>query len=339
MLRVITFTEQGKAVAKKIADSMPAKIYTKYHSAADSPEYVSVPLSVWAKEGFLAGDALLFIGAAGIAVRAIAGCIQDKLSDVPVLVMDMQVGFVIPILSGHYGGANRLAQELAEITGAVPVITTATDQIGAFAADLYAKEQRMKIRNPEALPYISGKAVAGEELCIFVDNGWGITPPKGVKISGEERDADIVVTLRPLTEEELLRKDILYLTPVRIHVGIGCKRNADPNQVEVYLQRILTENCLDIHTLASIASIDRKKDEPAILMLSEKLGLPFHTFSAGELQAVPGEFPVSRFVEQTVGVGNVASRAAACAAGAGFRMLMFNAAESGVTLALACEKE
>ena len=337
MLRVITFTAQGKALAERIAEGMPAVIYTKYHTDRDSAGYVAEPLAAWAKEGFLAGDALLFIGAAGIAVRAIAGCIKDKLSDVPVLVMDMQGSHVIPILSGHYGGANELALELAGLTGAVPVITTATDQTGTFAADLYAKKLRMRIRNPKSLPYISGKSVAGDRLCMFVDPRSGISVPEGVEECGEEKDADIVVTLRPLSKNELMSTDILYLTPVRIHAGIGCKRNAAPEQVEEYLLHMLKEKDLDIHTLADIASIDRKKEEPAICRLSEKLDLPFITYTAEELREVQGEFPESPFVEQTVGVGNVASRAAARAAGQGYRMLMYNAAESGVTLAFAVE--
>ena len=117
-----------------------------------SSEEVTGSLEAWAEEAFRANEPVLFIGAAGIAVRSIAGCSSRKLTDLPVLVMDMTGPFVIPILSGPYGGANRLAEQLAEITGAVPVITTATDQTGAFAADLFAKEQGLIIRNPEALP-------------------------------------------------------------------------------------------------------------------------------------------------------------------------------------------
>lgn len=86
---------------------------------------------------------ILFIGAAGIAVRLIAPCLQDKMKDPAVVVMDEKGTFAIPILSGHVGGANELALLLAEETGSLPVLTTATDVQGKFAVDVFAKKQSL----------------------------------------------------------------------------------------------------------------------------------------------------------------------------------------------------
>lgn len=113
---------------------------------------VQESVSVWAGEQMAAHHALVFVGACGIAVRAIAPWITDKLHDSPVLVMDEQGQYVIPLLSGHVGGANELAVRLAEELGAVPVITTATDLHGSFAVDLFAKRNDLWIHNRRGLP-------------------------------------------------------------------------------------------------------------------------------------------------------------------------------------------
>ncbi len=379
MLRIISFTEQGLLLADRIAGQLPARIYRKFRERGSgrsigrnvgqdiergsgqgierdsgqdiergdgknpgnpSVEEVTGSLEAWAEEAFRANEPVLFIGAAGIAVRSIAGCIRSKLTDVPVLVMDMTGQFVIPILSGHYGGANRLAEQLAEITGAVPVITTATDQTGAFAADLFAKEQGLIIRNPEALPYVSGKAVAGEMLRISFDTGlesYGkgvVSAADGITTVADSEAADIRITIRPLTEDETT---VLYLTPKIVCAGIGCRKGVDPGKLRSFVLEKCMEAGVDPSALAGIASIEQKKEEPAILRLAEEMGIPFYTYTAEELQAVEGEFADSAFVEETVGVGNVSERAAARMAGpqGKSRMLLRKTVGEGMTLALA----
>ena len=105
-------------------------------------------LSEWTAENFQKSDALIFIGAVGIAVRAIAPHCKSKATDPAVIVLDERGRFSIPILSGHLGGANDLAKKLASICGAVPVITTATDIEGVFAVDEWAKAQNCHVLEP-----------------------------------------------------------------------------------------------------------------------------------------------------------------------------------------------
>jgi len=137
-IAVISFTYRGAELAEHIQkvmdDAWTCKLYTKCSDArADGIGMpVEQPLFTWAGEQFAAGNALLFISACGIAVRSIAPHVKDKLSDVPVLVADEAGKFVIPLLAGHYGGANRLAGELSRALGATAVLTTATDVNGLF---------------------------------------------------------------------------------------------------------------------------------------------------------------------------------------------------------------
>ena len=351
MLRIISFTEKGTHLAGKIESRIPACCYEKYTGAANAEE---ASPSEWTAEAFRNGDPILFIGAAGIAVRLVAESIKNKLSDVPVLVMDIEGNFVIPILSGHYGGANELAEQIAMIVGATPVITTATDTLGAFAPDLFAKKYHFVIRNIKALPRISGKSVAGEEITLTIDPDLsqvkeyferedGMNLPSGVVTieskteqdpSGMEESADICITCKPISDVEL-RGETLYLTPQIFHVGIGCKKDTSPEKLEEFFREQCASLTIDPVAIKEISSIDRKKEEPAILSLAEKLGVPFRTFSAEELNEVPGDFPNSAFVEETVGVGNVSARAAALSAGTGYRMILDTVKKDGMTMAFA----
>lgn len=133
--------------------------------------YVEQPLTEWTGEQMKARRSLLFIGACGIAVRVIAPFLTDKLNDVPVLVMDEQGRFVIPVLAGHVGGANELALSLAERMGSTPVITTATDLNHCFAVDLFARRNALHIVNKDGIAKVSSRILAGEEVTMAVEEG------------------------------------------------------------------------------------------------------------------------------------------------------------------------
>ena len=133
--------------------------------------YVEQPLTEWTGEQMKKRRSLLFIGACGIAVRAIAPFLTDKLNDVPVLVMDEQGRFVIPVLAGHVGGANELAVSLAERMGSTPVITTATDLNHCFAVDLFARRNALHIVNKDGIAKVSSRILAGEEVTMAVEEG------------------------------------------------------------------------------------------------------------------------------------------------------------------------
>lgn len=118
----LAFTETGLALAKRLSAALPGSV------ARCGQDGVS--LAEWASAQFVQSDALIFVGAAGIAVRAIAPHCKSKTTDPAVVVVDECGRFAVPILSGHLGGANDLARAIAAVCGAVPVITTATDAHG-----------------------------------------------------------------------------------------------------------------------------------------------------------------------------------------------------------------
>ena len=185
-LSIISFTQNGYGLAGRLEEQLQGDceeicVFTKFSGAdpqepagedvkkSKNVEVVTEPIARWAEEQMQSKNVLIFIGACGIAVRAIASSVKDKLTDSPVLVLDEKGRFVIPLLSGHVGGANALALRIAERIGAIPVITTATDINEKFAVDVFAQKNRFAIMNRDGIAKISAKVLAGETVTISID--------------------------------------------------------------------------------------------------------------------------------------------------------------------------
>ena len=152
----LAFTDTGLALARRLADALPGSV--------DRCGSGGVSLAGWTALQFAQSDALVFVGAVGIAVRAIAPHCRSKASDPAVVVLDECGRFAVPVLSGHLGGANDLARALAAVCGAVPVITTATDAHGIFAVDEWAKHQNCTVLEAERIKHVSSKLLAGQSV-------------------------------------------------------------------------------------------------------------------------------------------------------------------------------
>ena len=308
--------------------------------------YVEQPLTEWTGEQMKEHRSLLFIGACGIAVRAIAPFLTDKLNDMPVLVMDEQGRFVIPVLAGHVGGANELAVSLAERMGSTPVITTATDLNHCFAVDLFARRNALHIVNKDGIAKVSSRILAGEEVTMAVEEGHlqegeagspgrgkvpgEINVPEGIRLVSTESPVDILVAPAFYGKGRLLT-----LRPKEYVIGIGCKRGKAAEQIDQFVHKVLKESGISMEQVAAFVSIDRKKDEEGILWMSSHYGIPFVTCSAEELQQVEGNFHASEFVKSQVGVDNVCERAALRFSGPDGILITGKQAEDGITVAIA----
>ena len=196
----IAFTERGYALAERTARVLSDCAQT----GEDDPGWdVSVSrgfgegkadLRAWTALAWEASDALLFVGAAGIAVRAIAPHVASKASDSAVVAIDEAGRFAVPLLSGHLGGANELAQTVARAAGAIPVITTATDVRGVWAVDTWARCAGLAVSNPEAIKRVSARLLSGGRVALYSDMPISGQPPEGVDIASDRARADIVVS-------------------------------------------------------------------------------------------------------------------------------------------------
>lgn len=335
-ISVISFTETGAALSEKIAEvRSDCMLYTKGKTVKRQIPFVEESIGVWAGRQMQERNALVFIGACGIAVRAIAPSVKDKLCDSPILVMDELGMHVIPILSGHVGGANELAEELAAQIGAVPVITTATDLEQKFAVDLFAKRNHLAIRNREGIAAVSSKVLAGDEILLSVETGhWNenASCPEQIRVIPypPQIPVDVLITAHPVRAEAKL-----LLQPREYVIGVGCRKDKEPEKIEAFLAEKLQEFGIAEWQVEKLASIDRKKDEEGFIRWSQKRRIPYETFSAEELARVPGDFRSSEFVKEQVGVDNVCERAVLLASGADGALVCRKCAADGMTVAIA----
>lgn len=321
-LELIAFTQRGNALAEQLAKTLS----DHGHQAAYTRD--GLKTEEWAERAFSRSEGLIFVGATGIAVRSIAPHLRHKSTDPAVIVVDEGGQFVIPILSGHLGGANDLAREIATLIGAVPVITTATDVNGVFAVDQWARRQGLMVCNPERILSVSSRLLAGETVGFF--SAWPIAGelPHGLCPVSRE-DVQVVLDLhRP-------EEDALWLCPKGVRVGMGCRRGTPAAALRTLLEEVLTQEGIPEKAVCALCTIDLKKDEPGLQELTQELNVPLLTYSAEELAQVPGDFTPSPFVEQITGVDNVCERAALASGGT---LLRKKTTRDGVTVALAMEE-
>ena len=165
---ILSFTQAGTRLGERIGSQFRNEGITCQNYAPAGYAFADIlPFPENPKELIREGwgeTSFLFIGAVGIAVRYIAPYVKDKFTDSAVVVMDEKSGYVIPMLSGHLGGAVELSNQLAVWTGAVPVQTTATDVQGKFAVDVFAKKNHLYLTEREAAKQISAAVLDGKQV-------------------------------------------------------------------------------------------------------------------------------------------------------------------------------
>lgn len=340
-IEIISFTAGGMELSRRIRESLVSyhqiRCYSKcekikMQAQQNGISIMEESLQECVSEVFSRSDALIFVGAAGIAVRSIAPCVKDKLSDPAVLVCDEAGQFVIPILSGHYGGANELAVQVAQVLSAIPVLTTATDVRNCWAVDVFARKNELRIYNREGIARVSGKILNGEMLRIQSEAPIEGECPPGVSVV--EADAlepvDVRISIHEKTEDASL-----LLCPPIVWIGMGCKKGKSQEELAGFLVETCRAEHIAREAIAGIASIDVKKEEPGLNKLAEFLQIQFVTFSAKQLRMQQGDFSGSDFVSETVGVDNVCERAAVAAARAGASLILKKRSRDGMTLAMA----
>ena len=369
---VISFTERGREVSLRIRRILEREgircrnfARERFCRGEEGLEVFAGELSAWSGDRFGDSEALIFVGACGIAVRAVAPWVRDKFQDPAVVAVDEGGRFVIPLLSGHVGGANRLARLLAGSLGAVPVITTATDVSGKFAVDVFAAENGCAISDRRLAKEISAAVLAGERIPLLSDfplegefpreiyvckktaaGGKNLAgsaaegeSPAGPAAELEEQTGGLRIRI---TLSDRGRDGELRLIPRAAVLGMGCRRGVSEEELWRAAERALGEAGVDRRGLRALASVDLKKNEEGLIRLAARLQVPFLTFSAEELNRLPGEYSSSDFVKRTAGVDCVCERAAmaaACLGGGRGRLAAGKRAFGPVTVAVAAAEQ
>ncbi|MFA6807783.1 MAG: cobalt-precorrin 5A hydrolase [Eubacteriales bacterium] len=334
---IFSFTRNGANLSINVKKRLMDSGYTvdcftvkSFVSLSKELRALEGDLDIITAQAFARCSALIFIGSSGIAVRKIAPFIKDKASDPAVICIDEKGEFVIPLLSGHIGGANSLARVIAEWLGACPVITTATDVNGLFAVDEWAKKNNMYICDLKTVKRISADLLNDTPIGLYSDfELQGELPPN--VLLNSDCESGIAITLE---EQKKPFATTLKLIPKIICLGIGCKKDVSCERIEELVLDILENKRISINSISDIATIDLKKDEKGLLDLAEKYSIPLSFYSAEELGRVSGKFSESDFVKSITGIDNVCERAAVIKSDKG-KLLVKKTAKNGVTVALA----
>lgn len=329
-ISIISFTEKGRILSQKISGIFSEEYGVKrycFHKKQDENSEAFSDINELVFRIFYSSGALIFVCACGIAVRSIAPFIRSKATDPAVIVIDDCGSFVIPILSGHLGGANRLAEIIAEKTGAKAVITTATDIGGAFSPDSFAKANNLVITDLSAAKEIAAAVLDNEKIGLASDYECKNIPPEiaentpcrtGICIASDTNKKPFEITLN--------------LLPKNICIGIGCKRGTPCNKIETHIFDSLLCAGIDKRRLCCAATIDIKADEAGIIEFCKKNSLKLFTYTAEQLMSANGNFQKSDFVLSKTGTDNVCERSAVLTGG---RLIMPKMAVNGVTVAAA----
>lgn len=330
-LAVFAYSRQGCGTARRVLSCFPEaerRAYTMERFEEDGFASLERPSKPFYGELFHWADAMVFVGSCGIAVREIAPHVRNKRTDPAVLCIDELARFVIPLLSGHIGGANDLAALLAQRLKATPVITTATDINRKFSVDAWASRQGLVIDSMPLAKAVSAAVLEGS-VPLYSDFPVVTAYPQGLE-PGNGGELGICISWE--RKEPFART--LRLIPVVLHLGIGCRRGTDAAAIHAAVERVLEDGKIDRRAVKCVSSIDLKAKEPGLLAFCEGNHWPVSFHSAQELRAVEGEFTSSGFVQSVTGVDNVCERAALLGAD---RLIVKKTALNGVTVAIAAE--
>jgi cobalt-precorrin 5A hydrolase len=284
---------------------------------------------------------IVFFLAAGAVTRLIAGCLGSKETDPGVLAVDEAGHFVIPLLSGHKGGANAFARTVAGCLGATPVVTTASDIVGGLSLDLLEDAFGWTATPRERLKPAARALVDGEPLAIIQEVGsagsWldEMDLPANVTavcdptaLAGRSFAHVLWITDRLVADKGGIGEEsILWYRPRSLVLGLGCERGLGAAALEDGLDRFLREHGFSRDSIGTLASVELKADEPGLLEVANRHGWQTVFYPAEELAAVAGVPNPSEVVARCVGTPGVAEPAAllaafpslalrACAAGA-----------------------
>jgi cobalt-precorrin 5A hydrolase/precorrin-3B C17-methyltransferase len=318
---VFYITNKSRSLAGRIKKFYPEAQVFRYKSEIIKQEWDNKRL-------------LIFIMAAGIAVRSISQLIKNKKTDPAVLVIDEEGRYVISLLSGHIGGANAHALEIADFLKAQAVITTASDINKLTSIDMWAHNNNLIIQNEIIIPSVSTKLLNNGQLKVYDETDM-ILPDEFVRVQ-LPRNVDILITNKLNLYKkgsETSHPGQLILRPKNIVIGIGCNSGTTSQEIESFVRDVMGNSNLSFSSISCLATIDIKASEKGIVEFSEKHGFNINTYSPEEINKVKG-IEKSKAVFEATGAYAVAEPTALLASSYG-RLLVPKQARGNVTVAAA----
>jgi cobalt-precorrin 5A hydrolase len=344
-LAIIAITPNGASLARRlVAEAEGAAVWLpEKFREADDCRYFAEPLKVLLPRLLTSVDGLVCIMATGIVVRLLGPHLRGKEHDPAVVVVDEAGQFAISLLSGHLGGANELATEVAEMLGGQAVITTATDVNNLPAWDDVARQLNMNVEPLGRIKLLNGLLLEGRAIALvdsfgqvaerFADIPGVVVVRSFMQAMQTDVEGLVFVTHRHIPALDLEKK-LLLLRPANLVVGVGCNRGTDAAEIETVIRSELEKAFLSPASITCLASIDAKQDEGGLLDVAAGLGVALKFFTKEELNEVAAPSEPSEHALQAVGARGVCEPAAILAAGGG-QLLVKKKKSGNVTVAVA----
>lgn len=312
--------------ALPVAGLLQQELDAPVYSVAGYEGTQQIPsLSQWLEEAFQNHSAFIFVGALGICVRSLAPFLESKQNDPAVINLDIQGRFVQPVVSGHKGGANALAQRIARITGGTAVVTTASDTMDLWPLDIIGKaygwtnEYENTAENQLIAQFVNGARTA--VVLETKDAGTGYlerTLPSHAELfySFDEVDEDrfeLIIAVTPFLRSVSL--PVLYFRPQCLVLGTGSQKGLDPEGYQQSIKTVLAEAGLSLLSLKAIHSVDVKKGEAAFVKAAQALEIPFSVYTPETLNRVAEQLELSEAALEATGAKNVSEAAALVGSG------------------------
>ena len=331
---IYAITRHGITNATRLLGSLPgADLFVSEKLASFAPDGAKsfpLPMGPLLADTFSTYDSHVFVISVGAVVRMVAPLLRNKKVDPAVICVDDAGRFAICVLSGHVGRGNVITDRVAAILGAQSVVTTASDAIGTLSVDILARDLGWTLDDPERNVTRGCAAVVNAAPVMFVQETgepsfWpGTTLPEGIRYATSLDGVDpaafeilLIASDRDVatTHPAHFENAVVY-RPKSLVLGLGCDRGATPNMISRGVDALLARNGLVAASVKTLATVDKKADESALLTLAETRGWKMQTFSAEALDVVEGIETPSERVKQFVGTRGVAEPAALLAAGA-----------------------
>ncbi|MEU6536254.1 precorrin-3B C(17)-methyltransferase [Streptomyces sp. NPDC047000] len=295
MIGLISATAAGAVARDRLAAAWP-----------DRTRVYEGPVGDAVRRAFAECEQLVCFLATGAVVRLLAPLLAGKAADPGVVCVDEGGRFAVSLVGGHAGGANELAREVAASLGAEPVVTTATDAVGLAGLDTLG----LPVEGDVAA--VSRALLDGERVVLEAESAWPLPPlpTAGGRADGGAEAYVVRVTDRAVEP----RPGEVVLRPPTLVVGVGASRGAPVEEVLELVSAALRDAGLSVRSVAALATVDAKSDEPGITGAAERLGVPLVTYSAGRLAEIdvpnPSGAPLA-----AVGTPSVAEAAALAGGG------------------------
>lgn len=309
-------TSLGAALGAKLAQELPGDLFLSSRISGTYPEADTFGvLSTQVEANFRNYRGHIFIAASGLVIRIISPLLIAKDKDPAVVALDQQGNFAISLISGHLGDANKLASKAAQITGGIPVITTATDNMGIEAIDTLARKKDMQIFNLRAVKTLNSALLEKRGIQIYDpgdrlnwrEAGWDCVSSVSSLEEIQPGKAAVIVDCYRVTPRDPERHLVLH--PKSLVVGIGCNLGTSSEEIREHIREVFESNGLSTQSINCLSTTSKKEQETGLLQAAREMEKSLLFVPHEDLENIQVPNP-SRTVQKNMGVDSICEAAA-----------------------------